>query len=150
MKILKQTIASILLCTMLVFNIAATTSKNVITLNEGNKAPFSGTLLSPGAVAEILVDKELADAEFKLKFDYEIESLNAKHKFELADLNLKLTYLEKTSQNTISTQKEHIAFLTERLDKMNHPNTELWFGIGVGSGVIIVLIAGFALNAAAK
>ena len=149
MKFFEQTVTFILLCTMLVFNIAAT-PKAIITLNEGNRAPFSGTLLSPGAAAEILVDKELAAAEFKLKFDYEIESLTAKHRFELADLNLKLKYLEMTSQSTIDAQKEHITFLTTRLDKMSNPNTEMWFSIGVGTGVIIVLIAGFALNAAAK
>mgnify|MGYP001582105675 CR=1 FL=1 len=150
MKTFKKIVARTLLCAMFVFNVAAATPKSVITLDEGAKAPFSGTLLSPGAAAEILVDKQLSAEEFKLKFDYEIEVLIAKHRFALADLELKLKYLEKTSQGTIDTQKEHISFITERLDKMTNPNVELWFGVGVGAGVVIVLIASFALNAAAK
>ena len=125
-------------------------SKSILTLEEGRVAPFSGTLLSSGAAAEILIDKELAVSEFKLKLDHELEMLGIKHKFEIEDLSLKLKYVEKSSEQTIAMQKEHISFLTERVTKMNNPNTELWFALGVGTGVVIVLLSGVALHAASN
>ena len=45
----------------------------MITINEGQKAPFSGTLLNSKAAAEIILKLNSSEEDFKLRLDKELK-----------------------------------------------------------------------------
>jgi hypothetical protein len=115
---------------------------------KGNRAPFTGLLLSPLAVATII--SEISSYQEML----EIELARVKAEYE-ADMKFRLNRLkiehdaDKTVLNTqIEAANKRIIELGDLLQKEidNRPNVFLWSSLGVLGGIGITLLTVFAVS----
>jgi len=111
--------------------------ETVVTLNEGDPAPFTGTLLSPEAAAKIIVDSEsslercLIDSRRDLALQEANLTLQLRNKeAELAACTLRLT------ENQI-LYEQHIDFLERQVVRPRW-ESPVYFAVGVLSGVALV------------
>lgn len=114
---------------------------DVVTVQQGEPAPFTGTLLSPDAAARLLAkgEKDLATCLADAKRDKEL--LEAHKNFELQTAEAKL------AQCTLESQKKQELYL-ERIDwlekKVSPPS---WQGPVLFGGGIVIGMATVALSA---
>ena len=103
-----------------------------VTIEKGEKAPFSGTLLSPEGVAQIIAK---ADEEVgKCKIDAQRNLAVAKADFDL-ELRLKeadLTACLEKSSGLEALRAEQIDFLEKQVYKPKWTNTAIYVASGVG------------------
>ena len=58
------------------------------TLEEGQKAPFSGTLLNKTAVADLMIKLNSSEKEFQLRLKKEVDIKEASFNFQLEKLKI--------------------------------------------------------------
>jgi hypothetical protein len=129
----------LLLCT-LVF-----AEEQVITLEEGEKAPFSGTLLSPNAAARLLADGEtdlqtcLANSEY----DKKILESEWKYKVRLSENNLAVCSMKLEDKEKL--YGDHIKYLEAKAvtPEWHKP---AYFAGGVVTGIGVMLGSAWILN----
>ena len=121
----------LLLCSL------AFADETVVTLNEGDPAPFTGTLLSPEAAAKIIVDSEstlercLIDSQRDLALQEANLTLQLRNReSELAACTLRLNEHQLLYE-------QHIDFLERQVVR---PKWEgpVYFAVGVLSGMALV------------
>ena len=112
-------------------------ANEVVTLDKGDTAPFSGTLLSPDAAAKILVDSDyslqkcLIDAEKNLALQKSELEFQLKNKeASLAACTLKYTQME-------ALYEKQIVFLEKQAVQPEWAKP-LWFIGGVAAGIGIM------------
>lgn len=118
---------------------------DVVTVQQGDPAPFSGTLLSPEAAARLLAkgEKDLATCLADAKRDQEI--LEAEKNFEVQTAEAKL------AQCTLESQKKQELYL-ERIDwlekKVSPPSWQqpVTFVGGVVIGMATVVLSAWTLD----
>jgi len=114
---------------------------DVVTVQQGEPAPFTGTLLTPDAAARLLAkgEKDLATCLADAKRDKEL--LEAQKNFELQTAEAKL------AQCTLESQRKQELYL-ERIDwlekKVSPPS---WQGPVIFAGGVVVGMATVALSA---
>lgn len=115
------------------------------TINKGDLAPFSGTLLNKEAVAETVLQIKSANeqCELKLKKDRQLQKAN---------FDLSLEKLKIANDFEISVYKSQNQFLRSQIDlsvkelERKQAATEWWFVGGFVVGALISLGAGYAAN----
>jgi hypothetical protein len=146
---LKKTIAILIsiifISSSVIANAQTTTSTSAkfTFLNEGDVAPFTGTLFSIEATAKILAEKARAEQECKLKVKYETDTLQAKCARDSDLLSSELEIEKKKYNIIVSAQDEEIA----RLQKLALDTGEydiLWFSGGVALGIATSIAIFFA------
>lgn len=114
-------------------------SEDSVAIEKGEKAPFSGTLLSPEGVAQIIAK---ADEEVgKCKIDAERNATIAKADFDL-QLKIKeadLTACLEKSSGLEALRAEQIDFLEKQVYKPRWTNTAVYVS-GIASGIAIVYL----------
>lgn len=129
----------------LLFLSLALADDDVVTVQQGDPAPFSGTLLSPDAAARLLAkgEKDLATCLLDAKKDKEI--LEAEKTFEVQTAEAKL------AQCTLESQRKQELYL-ERIDwlekKVSPPSWQgpVLFGSGVVIGMGVVALSAWTLD----
>jgi len=113
-------------------------------LEEGDIAPFSGTLLSPSALARLDGDIRYCDRKWTLEIEFQLEKQKAEFQLQL---DIKDASIEswKTKYNDLKViSSDQIDFLTEELEKRNKPRLDgLWIGLGVFLGSLLTLGTGY-------
>ena len=146
---LKQTlsilISFVFVSSSFVANAQTTTSTSAqfTFLNEGDVAPFSGTLFSVGATAKLLAQQERDKQDCKLKLKYVTDKLQAKCTRDSDLLSSELEIEKKKYNIIVAAQDEEIA----RLQKLALDTGEydiLWFGGGVALGIATSIAIFFA------
>ncbi len=115
------------------------------TLNEGEAAPYSGTLLNKEAVAEMIlkIESSKKHCELKIKEEREIQKAN---------LNLAVDKLKIANNFEISVYKAQNDFLKEQIDlsvkhlEKKSVSAEWWFVGGFVVGALIALGSGYVAN----
>lgn len=113
---------------------------------KGIRAPFTGLLLSPRAVATLITEissyQELLEIEtrrLKQEYDADIEfrlkKLKIEHETDMSVLKVRL----ESSNTTISNLEKS---LQEEID--SRPNVFLWMSLGVAGGIALTLLTLFA------
>ena len=118
---------------------------DVVTVQQGEPAPFSGTLLSPDAAARLLAkgEKDLSTCLADAKRDKGL--LEAEKTFEVQTAEAKL------AQCTLESQRKQELYL-ERIDwlenKVSPPSWQgpVLFGSGVVIGMGVVALSAWTLN----
>jgi len=125
---------------------------NVVTnLRLGQAAPFTGILLSEDAAAKLFADIKFSQRECNLKIESEVSLLSLKYKADLDALQLRLDIETDRSQKLIEVKNERIQFLESNYKPPAwYESGEFWMAIGVISGVLITVSAGYAINQASK
>ena len=121
------------------FTSTALASPKVNQFKEGDAIPYNGWCFNDVAMAKIIADKELENARCELRLNKQADTLNAKFKFELNVLQIRLDTLqdEYTSMNQIKSAE--IAQLESAA--LDRPN-DYWYlftagGFAIGATVIL-------------
>ena len=112
-------------------------------LETGEPAPFSGRLFNDEASQ--LVADQIADASDKclIELDYQVGMVLAKKNEEIQEIKSEHIYQKKVLVSKIESQQKRI----ESLEKLKTPSKkELWFSLGLISGIGITIAIANAVN----
>jgi len=125
---------------------------NVVTnLRLGQPAPFTGVLLSDDAAAKLFADIKFSQRECGLRVESEVSLLNLKYKADLDALQLRLDIETDRTKKLLEVKNERIEFLESNYKPPAwYEAGEFWMAVGVVSGVLITVGAGYAINQASK
>ena len=122
---------------------------DAVPIEQGEPAPFSGTLLTDAAAASLLSKIRTCGERAESELQFEIERNKA-----LCDMNQSLLQIQLDSQK--QRYESIIQSQDEQLDYLLKSNTRSWlsgeavFIIGVVSGVLITTAAAYGLSSAAN
>lgn len=128
----------------------------VTPLKEGQKAPFAGVLFNVEAAAKVKVDVENAKEQCKIEAKRDQDLEKAKHEFSLARLRASEEAAKQQLALTLALKNDQISFLTSTVDRQNQKLAKnknwngLYLGLGVLSGVLLTVGAGYAIGQAGK
>lgn len=135
---LKKKLKNFLVClTLISFTTSIALGENVVKVQEGTPSPFSGWCLTDAAMAKIIADKELEGNRCQLKIDKQVETLQARHTFEIDTLKIRLNTLQEEHDQILGIKNREI----DQLEKaaLKRPN-DYWY-LFVTGGVILGVLA---------
>jgi len=109
----------------------------VVTLAEGEPAPFSGTLFSTEAAAKLLAEIQLSNESCQVRIDRELELATARFQLDLDNANASVESCNTRYTQIVDLKDNHIDFLDQQLVNSSNPNNELWLAIGVVGGLLL-------------
>lgn len=120
-------------------------------LSKGQQAPFTGVLLSPEAVAQVIAQQDTAQAAQKLAVQHQADLDAAELKFQIDQLTTTCTADKTILQAQIDNQKKQIQIFNDQLKKTTGgPPASLWLGVGAVGGVVATLLTVFAVTRVTK
>ena len=128
---------------LLLTSLAYGVSPEYTYIEAGEPAPFSGRLFNDEA-AQLLSDKvSKAEDICRIELDYQVGMVLAKKNEEIQDIRSEHIYQKKVLVSKIESQQKRI----ESLEKLKTPSKkELWFSLGLISGVGITIAIANAVN----
>ena len=133
-------------CSFLVFYPVSRADEKVTTLEEGEAAPFTGTLFSTAATARLLTDLEFTQQTCQLETDKQLNFQKAEFQLQIDNLNASLTSCNQRYDQVLEIKNNQILFLDEQLKKSQPNNKVLWFAIRIASGVAMTAAAGWTIG----
>jgi hypothetical protein len=128
---------------LLLTSLAHGVSPEYTYIEAGEPAPFSGRLFNDEA-SQLIAD-QIADASDKclIELDYQVGMVLAKKNEEIQEIRSEHIYQKKVLVSKIESQQKRI----EDLEKLKTPSKkELWFSLGLISGVGITIAIANAVN----
>ena len=135
----------ILFSAALIFQPAFADDELVTTLNEGDPAPFAGTLLNPAAAARILAEDELntARCDARVSAEVAVAKAEAKRDFDILQAQLdSCLFLSNSRLELLQNQNEYLLTELEKQKKVHHG---WWFAAGTITGSALVVGVVYAL-----
>jgi hypothetical protein len=128
---------------LLLTSLAYGTNPEYTYIEIGEPAPFSGRLFNDEA-AQLLSDKvSKAEDMCRIELDYQVGMVLAKKNEEIQETRSEHVYQKKVLVSKIESQQKRI----EDLEKLKTPSKkELWFSLGLISGVGITIAIAQAVN----
>ena len=126
----------------LLCSVSLAQESKVKTLQEGQVAPFTGTLLNKEAIAEILIKANSFEEQCSLRVKKETDIQNA-------NCQLSIDRLKNANDFEISVYKAQNDFLRKQIDlsikelERKSVATEWWFVGGFIAGALIAIGAGY-------
>lgn len=117
------------------------------------KAPFTGLLLSPGAVVSIMYDLQSKEDLIAIEVERATTRLNLLHTHELSVVRIRNEADKKIDKLRIDEQKKEIERLDLQIKKEreSRPDPFLWASIGAGAGVVLTtLTAAIIISVSSK
>jgi hypothetical protein len=114
---------------------------NVLTVvKKDHLVPFTGILLSPRAVAELLAKMELAKKEAELAAMRAREEQRVRDEAEIKGLKIELDAEKKTAEERLAIRDNRLAELQKDLAKAeaDRPNPLTWTLVGAGATAILI------------
>ena len=117
-------------------------AEDVVTIKEGDPAPFEGTLMKPSAIAKLLADHDAKLETCKVDSEKDLALQEAK-----LTLKLKLTEADLAACNArlTTSEKMYNELLDQTLKKRSLGKTAIFAG-GVVTGVGVMLGSAWILN----
>mgnify|MGYP003121688654 CR=1 FL=1 len=122
----------------------------IVPLDKGQKAPFSGVLLDTVAASKVAVDKKYSLLESKLKLDLELKKLRTDYQLNLDTLQISYDSMKLRTDSLINIKNTEINRLQELIKKDPNDNTHWWFAGGVAIGIVVSIGIFFAAVEVAK
>jgi len=121
-------------------------------MKRGQRAPFSGVLFSPSAVATTIVEFESFEERLHIEIMKSVAEERAAGDKRLSDANAIAVADKKVLQSNFDAAKrEATAFKIELKDlKDSQPNPYLWAGLGGAGGIVFTLLTVFAVTQITK
>ena len=114
---------------------------------EGQTAPFSGTLLNPAAVAQMLAEKEASEAECELRIEYAEDRQQAMCDLVVDSTTASLEALQERYNTIMDIKDQEIERLTEIAIEADHRDfSTVWFVGGVIVGVATSIGIAYAVR----
>jgi len=116
-------------------------------MKKGDKAIFTGLLLSPKAIATLMTQMNFEKEQIKIETNKVKGEEYARCEFKLAEQKTTCDADKRILQGQIDTQKKDIEVLTTRLkdETSNNKNFNLWVGAGFVGGVVTTIATVFAI-----
>lgn len=126
-------------------SLAQDSEKGKVTdIEEGEAAPFAGTLLSPVAYAKIVVKKDYEHSKEVLRLKEEKEKMKVKHELKMEAQKDKTKAVREGYKKLRKRDEEEIKFLRKYAIK-NGGGGNFWTGVGAGSAATVFILGGVAL-----
>jgi len=128
----------------LFYPVIAHADEEVATVQEGDPAPFTGTLFSTEAAARLLVDLETQKEACAVEKERELQIQEARFQLQIDNLTSSLEYCDEACKLRLGIKTEQIDYLTTELTRKKvHP---AWIFIGgIVAGTAITLGSGYAM-----
>lgn len=105
-------------------------------VEQGQIVPFSGTVLTPDAIAKIITIEDAKLQTCQENWKHEINTLTINKDTEIQKLKHDLEVIEKTKDRIITEKDKEIQRTYELVKKENKNLTPLWLGIGFTAGFV--------------
>jgi 2-phosphoglycerate kinase len=115
-------------------------------VQQGQTVPFSGTVLTPDAIAKIITIEDAKLQTCQEEWKHEINILTINKDSEIQKLKHDLEVTEQTKDKIIAEKDEEIKRTYELVKKQNKNLTPLWLGVGFTAGLTTSLITYYAYN----
>jgi len=113
-------------------------------LEEGESAPFAGTLFNPAATATLIAESQFSMSECDLRVEFEVDRVEARYQLQLDMLQASYDSLDERHDLLMGIKNEEIetyrAMALEQPNKNNH----WWLAGGVVAGIGLTLGVLFA------
>jgi len=121
-------------------------------MKKDDRAPFTGVLLSPRAIATILSQFRNQKDQTKIEVDHAVSVERAQQEYKISEMKTSSETEKKILEAQLAARKKEISVLDERLKKeeSSRANVPLWTGIGVGGGIALTVLTVFAISSASK
>ena len=120
--------------------------EEITALQEGEAAPFSGTLFSISAATRLMIDLEYTQKSCQIEIDKQLGFQKTELQLKIDNLNASIDSCNQRHEDILKIKNDQILFLDDQLKKANPNNKVLWFAIGIASGVVITGVAGWSLG----
>jgi hypothetical protein len=116
-------------------------------IQQGNGAPFTGTLFDPAGTARLIATHKFMKEEYKLKLGFELQKQENKFQLQIDQLNISLHTQEEYYSSILKTKNTEIEQLNKIIKKKPGTNALLW-GIvgGFAVGVTATIGITYAVN----
>ena len=111
-------------------------SGKVTSLKEGDVAPYDGILFDGKSAARLVAEKDYEEFNCKLKIEYEVEKIQARHSMALATCKASFDALKEQNTSLLDIRDEEIKRLQELALKNPNNNANWWFAGGAVAGII--------------
>lgn len=119
------------------------------TLRMGEAAPFSGTLFSVAAAARLLANLEFTQDTCNLQISEKVHLTEANMQLRIDTEHAKFEALQYRHTELMRIRNDQIQFLTSQYKPRSWYETgDFWFGVGTVTGVLITVVAAYALGLA--
>ena len=123
----------------------------VTQVKKGDVVPFDGVLLSTKAAAKMYGELKFFEEECKLTLSKELEIQKLRYDTELDTLKLKLDVETIRTEKLLDIKDRRIEFLEKNWKPTPwYESGEFWLAVGVVSGVLLTVGAGYAIGQAGK
>jgi len=109
---------------------------NIVSIKQGETAPYSGILLDFTTAAKINTDKRYSLMENKLKLDHEIKKISAGYELKLGLLQTKHDFLKSSTNILLLHKNEEINRLRELVKENPNDYTHWWLFGGIAIGIL--------------
>lgn len=108
-------------------------------MHKGQLAPFTGVLLSPRALAQIVATLNSTKDEIKIEVEKARAEESATCTFQKAELTTKFNADKGILQAHVDEQEKRIAILNEQIksQQSTSDHVPLWVGLGAGVGFVV-------------
>lgn len=104
-------------------------------VQQGQAAPFAGTLLKPEALATIISTNDAAVAACVAEGTHKVEKLQIECDLNAEKLEQDYTTLKLTTEQIDVIKQKEIESLREIVQKQGKPNLPLWIALGFVGGL---------------
>jgi hypothetical protein len=116
------------------------------------RAPFTGLLLSPRAIASIMYDLQEKQDLIEIEVNKVTKKLNLLHNHEISILKIRNESDSKIDKLRIEEQKKEIEKLDLQIKKEreSRPDPLLWASIGAGAGIVLTTLTAAVIVSVGK
>lgn len=124
-------------------------------MKKGQRAPFTGVLLSPEASANIIVEFETFQERIQLEVNKAIKQEQADCQKKTSDLEAASVADKKILQADIDEKERAISGLNLDVKKLKDEKAAAWapttwIGLGAAGGILLTVLTAFAISKATK
>lgn len=121
----------------------------IVAVYKGGIVPFTGVLLNPAAVAQVIVDAKNAKAECDIRIEREVSKEKSFSDARLKDKDTELKYTKDTLSEQIRLRDVELDRI--RNERIKESSGNVWWAVGgaVG-GVVVTLAITFVVNLSGK
>ena len=107
---------------------------------EGEPAPFTGTLFDPEATARLLANHKFLKEEYELKLGFELQKQEVQCQLKIDQLNITIDTERERFDSTLNLKNTEIEQLNKIIAKKPGKNALIWgvvggFAIGVAATI---------------
>lgn len=121
-------------------------------MKKGDKAVFTGLLLSPRAVATVMAQINALKGQIKIEVDRTRGEEQARCEFRVSEQKNTLETDKRILQVQLESTQKDLQTLSTRLkeDRTAQQNVQLWTGLGFAGGVVATIVTVFAVKSVIK